>query len=81
MDIGNLIKMANQIADFFESHPDQEQAPREIALHLKKFWAPPMRAQLLEHADRGVGNGLNASVLAALQLLRGERESSESDLP
>ena len=70
MDICNLVKMANQIGDFFESHPDREEAPREIALHLKKFWAPQMRAQLLEHAERTGGADLGTGVLSALQLLQ-----------
>lgn len=77
MDIRNLIKMANQISDFFESHPDQEEAAREILLHLKKFWAPQMRAQLLEHALLTGGNGLNKGILAALYALRDERNSEK----
>jgi len=77
MNIRNLINMANQISDFFESHPDQEEAAREISLHLKKFWAPQMRAQLLEHALLSDGNGLNKGALAALHALRDERESEK----
>jgi len=77
MDIRNLIKMANQISDFFESHSDQDEAAREILLHLKKFWAPQMRAQLLEHALLADGSGLNKGVLAALHALQDERESEK----
>lgn len=73
MDICNLIKMANHIGAFFGSHPDLSLAPREICLHLKKFWAPQMRTQLLEHAERTEGNGLRADVLSALKMLRDER--------
>ena len=38
MEVEKLIKMANQIGDFFEANPDEEEAKREIASHLKKFW-------------------------------------------
>ncbi|OWW20303.1 formate dehydrogenase subunit delta [Noviherbaspirillum denitrificans] len=77
MDIRNLIKMANQISDFFESHRDLDEAAREILLHFKKFWAPQMRAQLLEHALLTDGSGLNKGVLAALYALRDERKSEK----
>jgi len=47
MNLENLIKMANQIGDFFEAMPDREQAIRDIASHLRRTWDPRMRAQLL----------------------------------
>ena len=40
--------MANQIGDFFKSYPDQEYAQKEIATHLRKFWAPNMRNLIKE---------------------------------
>ena len=43
MENDHLIKMANQIGSFFKSYPDQEYAAKEIASHLKRFWAPKMR--------------------------------------
>jgi len=43
MKIDHLIVMANQIGDFFKSYPDQDYAQKEIATHLRKFWAPDMR--------------------------------------
>ncbi|MGA0449393.1 MAG: formate dehydrogenase subunit delta [Methylophilaceae bacterium] len=44
----HLIVMANQIGDFFKSYPDQEYAQKEIATHLRKFWAPNMRNLIKE---------------------------------
>ncbi|HQM88299.1 MAG TPA: formate dehydrogenase subunit delta, partial [Methylotenera sp.] len=35
--------MANQIGDFYESYPDKSHAEQDIAGHLNKFWALPMR--------------------------------------
>ncbi|CAN5664953.1 hypothetical protein BH11PSE8_BH11PSE8_25440 [soil metagenome] len=49
--VDNLIKMANQIGSFFASQAqaDAEAAAQSVASHLKLFWAPTMRAQLLDH--------------------------------
>lgn len=79
-----LIRMANQIATFFESQP--EAAPAAIAAHINDFWEPRMRAQLLAigaagdsapHATEepaGAGapqpTAMRPAVRAALPLLR-----------
>lgn len=48
----HLIVMANQIGDFFKSYPDQEYAQKEIATHLRKFWAPDMRNLIKEMVEK-----------------------------
>jgi formate dehydrogenase subunit delta len=58
MDITNLTHMANRIGQFFESMPDQQEASKEIANHLRKFWEPRMRRELLTHLDSTGGEGL-----------------------
>ena len=40
-----LVRMANQIASFFRSYPDDE-AVAGIHKHLVAFWTPKMRATL-----------------------------------
>jgi formate dehydrogenase subunit delta len=45
MDRQELVRMANQIAGFFQSYPHDE-AVKETAEHIKKFWEPRMRAEL-----------------------------------
>lgn len=45
MSPDKIIHMANQIADFFATHSD-EQAAAEIAAHINDFWAPAMRKDL-----------------------------------
>ena len=47
MSTENLIKMANQIAQYFASQPDQQQAVLSVRNHLQMFWAPSMRKELL----------------------------------
>ena len=58
MDIHNLTHMANRIGQFFEAMPDQKEASKEIANHLRKFWEPRMRRELLIHLDATEGEGL-----------------------
>jgi formate dehydrogenase subunit delta len=58
MDIDNLVRMANRIGEFFQSMPDRDEASREISTHLRKFWEPRMRRELLAHLDRADGAGL-----------------------
>jgi formate dehydrogenase subunit delta len=69
MDIQNLIKMANQIGDFFGAWPDQDQARAEVAGHLKRFWDPRMRRQLCDHVRATGGTGLTEIVIAAVAQL------------
>lgn len=47
MDIGNLIRMANSIGDFFDAMPDRHEALDNAATHLQKSWEPRMRIALL----------------------------------
>jgi len=58
MDVDRLVSMANRIATFFESMPDEEAARSGVREHLGKYWAPVMRAQPLEHMRSG-GAGLH----------------------
>ncbi len=47
---GDLVRMSNQIAANFRHHPP-EQAATEVANHIKRFWAPSMRGELLDDTD------------------------------
>lgn len=67
MNIDNLVRMANRIGDFFQAMPDREEAIDGVAQHLRKFWEPRMRRELLRHvAEAGVGE-LHPLVAAAIQ--------------
>lgn len=66
MDTQKLVKMANEIAAFFEAEADRAVALEGIANHLKRFWDPRMRRELLHHAEAG-GPGLRDSVREALK--------------
>ena len=66
MDTARLVDMANRIGQFFEGMPDAAQAGREIAQHLRRFWAPQMRLELLARLDADGAPGLRPSVRSAL---------------
>lgn len=66
MQPDHLIRMVNQIGGFFEAMPDRNEATRDLAQHIKKFWAPRMRQALLGHIDREGDGELNLLVKQAL---------------
>jgi formate dehydrogenase subunit delta len=67
MSPNKLVHMANQIATFFASQPREDQAER-VAGHLRDFWDPRMRAELMQILDSG-GAGLNTLAAAAVERL------------
>ena len=68
MDLGaKLDHMANQIAAFFRSYPDEE-AVAGIHDHIRSFWSPSMRRDLVARADTGKAS-LDPLVVAALHAL------------
>ena len=62
-----LVRMANQIGQFFKSQPHDE-ALAGIADHLRSFWTPKMRRQIADHAAAG-GAGLDPLTLEAVRRL------------
>ncbi|PYC18913.1 formate dehydrogenase subunit delta [Pseudomonas mosselii] len=67
MSSDNLVKMANQIAHYFDSEPDHAKAVQGVRQHLQSFWTPAMRRQLGERLQSEGGEGLDALVREALQ--------------
>jgi formate dehydrogenase subunit delta len=55
MEIHHLVKMANEIGGFFEQIPDRNEAVTSIAAHLKNFWEPRMRREIIAYARLGEG--------------------------
>jgi formate dehydrogenase subunit delta len=64
MEDRDMIRMANQIAAFFEAYPRPE-ALEGIAKHIKGFWDPRMRKRITDYIEAG-GEGLSPLVIAAL---------------
>lgn len=68
MSPDKLIRMANQIATFFESKPHAEGVSG-VAAHISDFWEPRMRKQLFDHLAAG-GQGLKPLVSEAAPKIR-----------
>jgi formate dehydrogenase subunit delta len=71
MHIDLLISMANQIGDFFNG-ASPESAPRDVANHLKRYWDPRMRTQIIQYYEERHGSGLSDVALGAIAQLRAE---------
>jgi formate dehydrogenase subunit delta len=73
MDIHHLVTMANQIADFFRtSNPDRGEAVAATAQHLRSFWDPRMRREIVAHLASQGGEGLNEIARDAVRMLESE---------
>jgi formate dehydrogenase subunit delta len=67
METSRLVKMANDIGAFFEAGKHPEKGAAGVAEHIRKFWDPRMRRELLLHFDERSGDGLTPIVLEALK--------------
>lgn len=67
-----LIKMANQIGDFYSTMPNQQTALADLAAHFRRFWDPRMRTQLLGVADGPQADGLSEIVRQAISQHRSQ---------
>ncbi len=70
MNSAKLIKMANQIAAFFEAMPNREQSVRDVAAHIQRNWEPRMRTALVQHVNKHGDAGLSSIAREALPLLK-----------
>jgi len=71
MNIDLLIKMANEIGEFFTGVEvnDPQAAARDVANHLRRYWEPRMRAQMLKYYEERDGAGLSELAKSAVALL------------
>jgi formate dehydrogenase subunit delta len=67
MALERLVVMANQIGAFFAPYPPERRA-EGIRNHLRTYWDPRMRAELLAHIARG-GDDLDPRVIEGARLL------------
>jgi formate dehydrogenase subunit delta len=63
METRDMVRMANQIAEFFKAYGEAE-ATEGIAEHINKFWEPRMRRDFLAHMETG-GEGFSELVKKA----------------
>lgn len=68
MNIHHLVKMVNEISAFWVGEAGAADAPKSVAAHLKRYWDPRMRKQIIEHYRAGAG-GLCDTGRAAVGIL------------
>jgi formate dehydrogenase subunit delta len=68
MNIERLVAMVNDIGRYFAAEPDAAAGAAGIADHLKRFWEPGMRRQIVAHLQAG-GEGLDPLAKQGVQRL------------
>jgi formate dehydrogenase subunit delta len=68
MEQRDMVRMANQIADYFKSYPEKE-ALEGITEHINKFWEPRMRRGFFACVDAG-GAGMHDLVKKAAATIK-----------
>jgi formate dehydrogenase subunit delta len=70
MKIERLIKMANDISDFFNAESDKEVAADGVKKHILRSWDPRMRRAIIAYCQE---DGAELSDLARTAVSRLER--------
>lgn len=81
MNIDLLIKMTNEISAYFAAEPDAEQAAQDVAQHLRRYWEPRMRRQIITYCKERQGAGLSELALRGVRLLAAAEPSPASAPP
>jgi formate dehydrogenase subunit delta len=68
MKIENLIKMVNDISDFFNADSDKELAAEGVRKHLQRSWDPRMRRAIIAYYQED-GSALSVLAKAAITQL------------
>ena len=68
MKIERLVKMANDIGNFFNSEPDKEIAAEGIKNHILRSWDPRMRSAIIAYCQED-GSELSPLVKVAVNKL------------
>ena len=71
MKTERLVEMLNDITAFFQTEPERRDAVVGITNHVKRFWDPRMRAQIIDHDDAG-GVGLDHLAREAVAALKAD---------
>lgn len=53
MSDDHLVKMANDIGNFFRAETDRDEAISGIVHHIGRYWTPRMRDKLIQHWRAG----------------------------
>lgn len=72
MKIEKLIKMANDISDFFNAETDKEIAAEGVKKHILRAWEPRMRKEIITYYQQD-GSALSNLAKAAIAKLDQEK--------
>ena len=75
MNIDLLIKMANEIGSFWEGEVGDDKAANDVATHLKRYWEPRMRAQMISYFEQRQGSGLSDIAKGAVAILASQAKA------
>ena len=76
MNPERLAEMANDIANFFHAEPDRAAAVDGVCNHLKKFWEPRMRRQIVAYLRDHDGAGMSELARAGVEKLASLEQSA-----
>jgi formate dehydrogenase subunit delta len=77
MSPDKMVRMANQIATFFQTQPGVDAAAK-VRDHLTDYWEPRMRQQLCDYVSDG-GEGLDVAVISAVRSLSHKSSSARDE--
>jgi formate dehydrogenase subunit delta len=71
MKIDPMIKMANQIGAFFDGEyaSNPEEAAKQAATHLRRYWEPRMRSEMIAYFTANGGEGLDETAKSGVAML------------
>ncbi|HQH08678.1 MAG TPA: formate dehydrogenase subunit delta [Phycicoccus sp.] len=75
------LRLGGDIVRQFEHWPDQDATAEEIATHIKKFWEPRMRHELMAHVRLGDTAMPRLLAMAAAHLVDGDYDHVEAQTP
>ena len=64
-----LVSMANDIGHFFNAEPDKTAGAQSVANHIKRYWDPRMRREIVAYYREKGGAGLDPIARSAVALL------------
>ena len=69
MNAERMAEMVNDIANFFAAEPDRSAAVNGVCDHLRKYWEPRMRRQIIAHVRDHGAAGMSELARAGVEKL------------
>jgi len=69
MNAERMAEMVNDIANFFAAEPDRSASVNGVCDHLRKFWEPRMRRQIIAYVRDHGAAGMSELARAGVEKL------------